>query len=101
MISWPLFFSIVILAGGAPIIAAILRSKQVSHFKLYLFLVSVVTLITFFVVSMPEEKVVNHDYTWFCFFGVCFATPWVLLVGFAIGNFAFLCLWALIKYGDR
>jgi hypothetical protein len=101
MISWPLFFSIVILAGGAPIVAAVLRAYSVSFIKLYLVLTSLSTFVTFIITIMPEEEVVNHDYTWFCAFGYCYFTPWGLLVGFAIGNFAFLCLWALIKYGDR
>jgi len=101
MISWPLLFSIVILAGGAPIVAAFLRAKDVSFWNLYLVLVVVVTLVTFVVSTMPASQVVNHQYTWFTLWSYAFPTPWVLLAGFAIGNFVFLCLWALIKYGDR
>jgi hypothetical protein len=101
MISWPLFFSIVILAGGTPILAAFLRAKGVSLVKLYWVLVGVATPTTFVVFGMPASQVVNQQYTWFTLGGYAFPTPWILLLGLAIGNFAFLCLWALIKYGNR
>ena len=100
MISWPLLFSIVILAGGAPIVAAFLRARGVSFSKLYLVLVGVATPATYVVFSAPKG-VLQPDRCWFYLMDYCMPVPWILLLGFAIGNFAFLCLWALIKYGDR
>jgi len=99
MISWSLFFAIVILAGGAPIVAAVLRSRGVSFAKLYLVLVGVATPATYVVASAPKG-VLQPDRCWFYLLDYCMPVPWVLLVGFAIGNFAFICLWALTRFGN-
>jgi len=101
MISWTLLLLVIVLAASAPVVAAFLRAKKISYLKLYGFLVCLSVMITFVSLIMPSDQVVNSTYTWFVFGGYDFPTPWVLLVGFGIGNFIFLCLWALIKYADR
>lgn len=100
MISTPLLISIIILAGGAPIVAAILRANRVSLFRLYLYLVGLSTPITYIIFSGPKDEL-QPDRCWFYMLDYCMPVPWILLLGFAIGNFAFFCLWALIKWGNR
>lgn len=100
MISTPLLIAIIVLAGGAPILAAFLRAKGVSFAKLWLVLVGVTTPATYVIFSAPKG-VLQPDRCWFYLYDHCMPVPWVMLIGFAIGNFAFFCLWALIKYGNR
>jgi len=52
------------------------------------------------VVASAPKGVLQPDRCWFYLLDYCMPVPWVLLVGFAIGNFAFICLWALTRFGN-
>ena len=99
MISMELLFSIIILSGGMPILASFLRAKHASLSRIYLILVGLITTVIYVALAAPKGQL-QPDRCWFYFLEYCMPVPWVLLMGFAVGNFIFLCLWLLIKYGE-
>ena len=95
-LSWGQILFTVVAAAAAPWIAALLKAKRTSFLKIYSFCVLVATPLTYFTFIFPKSGI-SAERCWIPIGEYCLPLPWVLLIGFALGSFAALILWFLIK----
>ena len=95
-LSWGHILFTVVAAAAAPWIAALLKAKRTSFLKIYSFCVVVSTPLTYIILIFPKNEI-PAERCWIQISGYCLLPPGFLLIGFALGSFAALILWFLIK----
>ena len=96
-LSWGQILLTVISSMAAVWLAAYLKAKQVSFKKIYGLCIGFCSLLPYIFFLIRPRKQMNPDICWISLGEYCIPSLWVLLAGFAFGNYIYFFLWLYIR----